>query len=88
MSPGSEDTGSDTRLRALAEAAINNDKVWFFVHDSPRVLADFDARAQERRPGRRYLHDENRAFWPAHQDHVHVRWATAKSLPVGVPPKP
>jgi hypothetical protein len=88
VSADSEDTRSDERLRALADVMIEDDELWFFVHDSPRVLSPFDEAAQKRRPGRRYLHADNRAFWPAHQDHVHLRWATAKVLPVGVPPKP
>lgn len=78
---------SSVRLRALAEAALSHDKLWYFVHDAVELLEPFDEKAQAQRPGRRYLHAKNRAFWPEHRDHVHLRWSD-RPLPVGQPPKP
>ncbi len=81
------DTRTAARLRFLAQAVLPRDDVAYFVHNDPEVLDRYDADAQQRRPGRRYLHAQNRAYWPAHQDHVHLRWAYGR-LPVGKPPRP
>jgi hypothetical protein len=51
------------------------------------VLDPFDDQVGERRPGRRFLHADNRGYWPTHADHVHLRWVEGK-LPVGVTPRP
>ena len=79
---------SSLRLEQLAEAALTHDRIWFFVHDAVTLLEPFDQRAQSRKPGRRYLHAKNRAYWPAHRDHVHIRWSDRSAFPVDVPPKP
>ena len=79
---------SSRLLDALARAALEQDDLHFFVHNAVDVLDDYDRRARERRPGRRYLHAENRAFWPEHRDHVHLRWTAKRRLPVDVPPRP
>ena len=81
-------TASAKLLLALAEAALEQDDLHFFVHNAVDILKPFDTKAQERRSGRRYLHAKNRAFWPEHRDHVHLRWTARRRLPVGVPPRP
>jgi hypothetical protein len=81
-------TPSSKLLRSLAEAALAQDDLHFFVHNAVDVLDEFDGKAQERRPGRRYLHAKNREFWPEHRDHVHLRWTAKKRLPVDVPARP
>jgi hypothetical protein len=78
---------SAARLRALAELVLTRDELAYFVHNDPEVLAEFDERASERKPGRRYLHAGNRGYWPEHADHVHLRWVDGP-LPVGVTPRP
>ncbi len=84
-------TGGETlsarRLRVLATLVLQDDTIAYFVHNDPTVLKSFDQRAGERVPGRRFLHAENRAYWPPHRDHVHLRWDEGP-LPVGTPPRP
>ncbi len=82
-----DETISAQRLRILAELVLNNDDIAYFVHNDPTVLEDFDQRAGKRLPGRRFLHAKNRAYWPAHRDHIHLRWVDGP-LPVGVAPRP
>lgn len=84
--PDSE-TASGAHLRALATIVLNIDAIAYFVHNDTNVLATFDQRAGDRRPGRRFLHADNRGYWPAHTDHVHLRWVDGK-LPVDVTPRP
>lgn len=81
------DTPSSQRLRVLAQIVFPIDPVAYFVHDDPRVLSSFDREVGERRPGRRYLHAQNRGLWPRHCDHVHLRWVDG-NLPVGETPRP
>jgi len=77
---------SERRLRILAELALPNDAIAYFVHDADSVLEPFDAQAQQRRVGRRYLHRRNQGFWPHHPDHVHLRWVPLeRALPGGTP---
>ena len=71
----------------LAQVVVNIDEVAYFVHDDTQVLAPFDSEASARRPGRRFLHAGNRGYWPAHTDHVHLRWVEGK-LPVDATPRP
>ena len=85
---GEQEPRSSQLLRALAKAALEQDDLHFFVHNAVDILQEFDRQAGERRPGRRYLHAKNRAFWPEHRDHVHLRWTAKKRLPVDVPPRP
>jgi hypothetical protein len=80
-------TPTSKRLEVLAQIVFLVDEVAYFVHNDSLVLEPFDRQAGERRPGRRFLHAENRGFWPTHADHVHLRWVEGK-LPVGVPPRP
>lgn len=80
-------TPSSLRLEALANIVLLVDDIAYFVHNDPTVLDPFDTQAGARRPGRRFLHADNRGFWPAHTDHVHLRWV-AGELPVGVAPRP
>lgn len=81
---GSSQTAA--RLELLAKLALRNDAIAFFVHDAASILAPFDALAQARRAGRRYLHLDNHGYWPDHPDHVHVRWAPLeRQLPTGTP---
>jgi hypothetical protein len=80
-------TTSSLRLEILAQIVLPIDDIAYFVHNDPTVLVPFDTKAGARRPGRRYLHAENRGFWPAHADHVHLRWVSGE-LPVGVAPRP
>jgi len=80
-------TPTSRRLEILAQIVFTLDEVAYFVHNDPVVLAPFDEQAGERRPGRRFLHAQNRGYWPAHADHVHLRWVLGK-LPVGVTPRP
>lgn len=72
------------RLQALASIVLPIDEVAYFVHDDVAVLEPFDQQAQERRPGRRYLHADNKGYWPFHRDHVHMRWVEGK-LPTTTP---
>lgn len=81
------DTPSSQRLRVLAQIVFPLDPVAYFVHDDPRVLTSFDREVGERRPGRRFLHAENRGMWPRHCDHVHLRWVDG-NLPVEGTPRP
>lgn len=83
----SGETRTAKRLRTLAEMALPNDQIVYFVHDDPNVLAPFDERAQARRAGRRFLHAHNRGYWPPHRDHVHLRWHFGR-LVVDDPPRP
>lgn len=80
-------TATSERLETLAQIVVPIDAIAYFVHNDPIVLAPFDERADDRRPGRRFLHAENRGYWPTHADHVHLRWARGK-LPVDVTPRP
>ncbi|KIG11595.1 hypothetical protein DB30_03132 [Enhygromyxa salina] len=80
-------TPTSTRLEVLANIVLPIDDIAYFVHNDSSVLDPFDAQAGARRPGRRFLHAQNRGFWPAHADHVHLRWV-AGELPVGVAPRP
>ncbi|PRP97338.1 penicillin-insensitive murein endopeptidase [Enhygromyxa salina] len=80
-------TRSSARLEVLAEIVLLVDDIAYFVHNDPVVLDPFDDQAGLRRPGRRFLHADNRGFWPAHADHIHLRWV-AGELPVGVAPRP
>jgi hypothetical protein len=80
-------TPTSRRLEILAQIVFVIDEVAYFVHNDPVVLGPFDQQVGERRPGRRFLHAKNRGYWPAHADHVHLRWATGK-LPVGDTPRP
>lgn len=80
-------TPTSLRLEILAQIVFAIDDIAYFVHNDTRVLAPFDAQAGSRRPGRRFLHADNRGFWPAHADHVHLRWVEGE-LPVGVAPRP
>ncbi|TPV92989.1 MAG: hypothetical protein B7733_22765 [Myxococcales bacterium FL481] len=81
------DTPTAHKLRTLAETALGNDNIVYFVHDDPRVLQPFDTAAQARRRGRRFLHAKNRGYWPPHRDHVHLRWNFGR-LRIDDPPKP
>lgn len=81
------ETPSSQRLRILAQIIFLVDAVAYFVHNDPAVLSTFDAEVGERRPGRRFLHAENKGYWPTHADHVHLRWVEGK-LPVDVTPRP
>ncbi len=80
-------TATSKRLELLAQIVFQIDAIAYFVHNDPRVLEPFDQQAGARRPGRRFLHAQNRGYWPAHADHVHLRWVEGK-LPVGVTPRP
>lgn len=80
-------TPTSKRLELLAQIVFHIDTIAYFVHNDPRVLEPFDRQAGERRPGRRFLHAQNRGYWPTHADHVHLRWVEGK-LPVGVTPRP
>ena len=80
-------TPTSQRLQVLAQIVFTVDEIAYFVHNDPMVLAPFDEQVGERRPGRRFLHDKNRGYWPAHADHVHLRWVEGK-LPVDVTPRP
>jgi hypothetical protein len=80
-------TATSKRLEVLAQIVFLIDEVAYFVHNDPRVLDPFDDQVGERRPGRRFLHADNRGYWPTHADHVHLRWVEGK-LPVGVTPRP
>jgi hypothetical protein len=80
-------TPTSQRLEILAQIVFAKDEVAYFVHNDPVVLAPFDEQVGDRRPGRRFLHAKNRGYWPAHADHVHLRWVDGK-LPVGVTPRP
>jgi len=84
--PDSE-TASAEHLRLLARIVVEIDAVAYFVHNDPLILDSFDVQAGDRRPGRRFLHTRNRGYWPAHTDHVHLRWV-AGTLPVDVTPRP
>jgi hypothetical protein len=81
------DTPSSQRLRVLAQIVFPLDPIAYFVHDDPRVLSSFDREVGERRPGRRFLHAQNRGMWPRHCDHVHLRWVDG-NLPVDGTPRP
>jgi len=81
------DTPTSQRLRVLAQIVFPRDPIAYFVHDDPRVLASFDREVGERRPGRRYLHAQNRGMWPRHCDHVHLRGVDG-DRPVGGTPRP
>lgn len=81
------DTPTSHRLRVLAQIVFPLDAIAYFVHDDPRVLTSFDREVGERRPGRRYLHAQNRGMWPRHCDHVHLRWVDG-DLPVDGTPRP
>lgn len=80
-------TATSRRLEILAQIVFAIDEIGYFVHNDPRVLEPFDQQVGERRPGRRYLHAKNRGYWPAHCDHVHLRWVYGE-LPVGGTPRP
>ena len=80
-------TATSKRLELLAQIVFHIDAIAYFVHNDPRVLDPFDRQAGDRRPGRRFLHAQNRGYWPTHADHVHLRWVEGK-LPVGVTPRP
>ncbi|MFO7564828.1 MAG: penicillin-insensitive murein endopeptidase [Enhygromyxa sp.] len=80
-------TPTSRRLEILAQIVFAIDEIAYFVHNDPVVLAPFDEQVGERRPGRRFLHAQNRGYWPTHADHVHLRWVEGK-LPVGVTPRP
>jgi hypothetical protein len=80
-------TATSKRLEVLAQIVFLIDDVAYFVHNDSRVLDPFDDQVGERRPGRRFLHADNRGHWPTHADHVHLRWVEGK-LPVGVTPRP
>lgn len=77
-------TPTALRLRALAEIVLPIDEVAYFVHDDVEVLEPYDQQAQARRPGRRYLHADNKGYWPFHRDHVHMRWVEG-TLPTTTP---
>jgi hypothetical protein len=80
-------TATSKRLELLAQIVFQIDAIAYFVHNDPRVLDPFDRQAGDRRPGRRFLHAQNRGYWPTHADHVHLRWVEGP-LPVGVTPRP
>ncbi len=80
-------TPTSRRLEILAAIVFAIDEVAYFVHNDPRTLAPFDEQVGERRPGRRFLHANNRGYWPTHADHVHLRWVWGK-LPVDATPRP
>ncbi|NVB42576.1 penicillin-insensitive murein endopeptidase [Pseudenhygromyxa sp. WMMC2535] len=80
-------TATSQRLRILAQIVFEIDAVAYFVHNDANVLAPFDEQVGDRRPGRRFLHADNRGYWPTHADHVHLRWVEGK-LPVDVTPRP
>jgi hypothetical protein len=80
-------TPTSQRLEILARIVFVIDEIAYFVHNDPLTLAPFDAEVGERRPGRRFLHANNRGYWPTHADHVHLRWVEGE-LPVGVTPRP
>jgi hypothetical protein len=80
-------TPTSRRLEILAQIVFGIDEIGYFVHNDPRVLEPFDQQVGERRPGRRFLHAKNRGYWPAHRDHVHLRWVDGE-LPVGGTPRP
>lgn len=80
-------TATSKRLEVLAQIVFLIDEIAYFVHNDPRVLDPFDDQVEQRRPGRRFLHADNRGYWPTHADHVHLRWVEGK-LPVGVTPRP
>ena len=80
-------TRTGRRLDLLAGLAMPRDDIMFFVHNDVRVLEPYDSQARARREGRRYLHDENRAYWPPHRDHVHLRWGDP-TWEVVHPPRP
>jgi hypothetical protein len=80
-------TPTSRRLEVLASIVFPIDAVAYFVHNDPITLAPFDEQVGERRPGRRFLHANNRGYWPTHADHVHLRWVDGE-LPVGVTPRP
>lgn len=77
-------TPSDERLRILADLALDDYDIAYFVHDAVDILEPFDRAATRSRPNKRFLHARNRGHWPAHRDHVHLRWVEG-SLPGGVP---
>ncbi len=80
-------TPTSRRLEILAQIVFAIDEVAYFVHNDPLTLAPFDEQVGERRPGRRFLHANNRGYWPTHADHVHLRWVEGE-LPIGVTPRP
>ena len=89
LDPESEQprTATSMRLETLAQIVVAIDEVAYFVHNDTSVLAPFDDQANAQRPGRRFLHADNRGYWPVHADHIHLRWVEGK-LPVGVTPRP
>ncbi|PRQ04102.1 penicillin-insensitive murein endopeptidase [Enhygromyxa salina] len=80
-------TPTSQRLEVLAQIVFLIDEVAYFVHNDTTILEPFDDQAGARRPGRRFLHAKNRGYWPAHTDHVHLRWVEGE-LPVDVTPRP